>query len=44
MVEYSWNTLRPNNHLFVAYYVARKKIAENPDFIRLLGQKPKLAS
>ena len=34
--------LLPNNHLFVAY-AAPKKNAENPDFIRLLGQKPKLA-
>ena len=43
MVEQSWNTCCPNNHLFVAY-AAPKKIAENPDFIRLLGQKPKLAN
>ena len=34
--------LRPNNHLLVAYAVP-KKIAENLDSIRLLGQKPKLA-
>ena len=34
--------LCPNNHLFAAY-AAREKIAENSDFIRLLGQKPKLA-
>ena len=32
-----------NDHLFVAY-AALKKIAENTDFIRLLGQKPKLAN
>ena len=37
------NVLRRNNHLFVAY-AAPKKIAENSDFIRLLGQKPKLAN
>ena len=35
--------LCPNDHLFVAY-AAPKKITENPDFIRLLGQKPKLAN
>ena len=35
--------MRPNNYLFVAY-AAPKKIAENSDFIRLLGQKSKLAS
>ena len=35
--------LCPNNHLFVAY-AAPKNIAENSDFIRLLGQKPKLAN
>ena len=35
--------LCPNNHLFAAY-AAPKKIAENSDFIRLLGQKPKLAN
>ena len=35
--------LGPNNHLFVAY-AAPKKIAENSDFIRLLGQKTKLAN
>ena len=34
--------LCPNDHLFVAY-AAPKKVAENSDFIRLLGQKPKLA-
>ena len=33
--------LCPNSHLFVAY-AAPKKIAENYDFIRLLGLKPKL--
>ena len=32
----------PNNHLFVAY-TAPKKIAENYDFICLMGQKPMLA-
>ena len=31
----------PNNHFFVAY-AAPKQNAENSDFIRLLGQKPKL--
>ena len=35
--------LRPNNHRFVAY-AAPKKNAENSDFIRLSGQKPKLAN
>ena len=37
------NLLCPNNHLFVAY-AEPKKIAENSDFIRLLGHKPKLAN
>ena len=35
--------LCPNNHLIVAY-AAQKTVAENSDFIRLLGQKPKLAN
>ena len=35
--------LCPNDHLFVAY-AAPKKIGENSDFIRLLGQKPMLAN
>ena len=35
--------LCPNSRLFVAY-AALKKIAENSDFIRFLGQKPKLAN
>ena len=35
--------LCPNNHLFVAN-AAPKKIAENSYFIRLSGQKPKLAN